>query len=316
MQLLIFAALFCAIAGLIVGAYLFLHRRDLAEAAIVRARIHGEDTPADAPSILKDTRASQVPFLDRLLRGRDMTATLHDQLNRAGSTQKPAVFLLTIAVFAVVGVAVEILLGGITGVLAIAAGLALPWIWLITKQRRRLALFDQKFPDTLDMMANAMRAGYSFQAAARFIGEEVPDPIGPEFARFYDEQRLGIDVRTALQAMQRRVNSLNLKMFVTGVLIQRETGGNLTELLDSLSTLMRERVALQGQIETLTAEPKLSARVLTALPVLLFFALRAANPSFMAPMIASNIGHIMLASAVVSVIIGYFILMKIADIDL
>jgi tight adherence protein B len=216
----------------------------------------------------------------------------------------------------VAGLAIAIRIHGLMSLVFVIAGLAAPWLWLRSQKRRRLAAFDEKFPDTLDMMANAMRAGYSFQAAARFVGDELPAPIGPEFARFHEEQRLGIDVRTALLGMQERIDSLNLKMFVTAVLIQRETGGNLTELLGNLASLMRDRVAVQGQIDTLTAEPKLSAKFLTALPVVLFFALGLTNPQFMDPFSSSTAGKLLLLGAGVSVIMGYIVLMKIADIDI
>lgn len=127
----------------------------------------------------------------------------------------------------------------LSGVLFTLLGWAAPIIWLRWRQGRRLRAFEQQLPDALDMLVGAMKAGYSFQAATQFIGEEMIDPIGLEFARFYDEQRLGIDVRTALLAMQSRLDSLDLKMFVTAVLIQRETGGNLSEVLSNLADLIR-----------------------------------------------------------------------------
>jgi len=316
MLVLMLVAVFLAVAGIVLGAYLFANRQSLAAADAVRARLHSDAEAEAARSILKDVRASHVPFLDRWLTGLPLTERIRRQLERAGSSQKPGVFLLSAAVCAVCGLAIADTWGGIFGIAFVAVGLALPWGWLAIRQRRRLEAFEALFPDTLDMLANAMRAGYSFQAAAHFIGEEVAAPVGPEFARFYEEQRLGIDVRTALLAMQERVGSLNVKMFVTAVLIQRETGGNLTELLENIGTLMRERVAVQGQIDTLTAEPKLSARVLTALPVAVFFGLSAVNPTFMSPFTQSDAGRLMLLSAIVSVIIGYVMLMRIADIDI
>jgi tight adherence protein B len=149
----------------------------------------------------------------------------------------------------------------------------------------------------------------------KFIGEEVPAPLGPEFTRFYEEQRLGMEVRTALLALQGRVDSLDLKMFVTAVLIQRETGGNLSEVLGNIGTLMRERAALKADIETLTAESKLSARILSLLPLIVFVLVNLINPEFMRPMLASQTGIIMFVSAAISVMLGYYMMMKIADID-
>jgi tight adherence protein B len=150
----------------------------------------------------------------------------------------------------------------------------------------------------------------------KFIGEEVKEPLGPEFARFYEEQRLGMEVRIALLALQGRVDSLDLKMFVTAVLIQRETGGNLSEVLGNIGSLMRERAALKADIETLTAESKMSARILSLLPLGVFILINLINREFMAPMLASQTGILMFVAAGFSVMIGYWMMMKIADIDI
>jgi tight adherence protein B len=161
-----------------------------------------------------------------------------------------------------------------------------------------------------------MKAGYSFQAATQFIGEEMIAPLGPEFSRFYDEQRLGIDVRTALIGMQSRLDSLDLKMFVTAVLIQRETGGNLGEVLQNLADLIRQRISMKSQIQTLIAEPKLSARFLAVLPIVVFLAISVMNPHFFDAMTAPGSGgRLALTIAAISVAIGYMIMMKIADVD-
>jgi tight adherence protein B len=315
MQIILLAAVFVATLGIVLGSYLFANRRQLAEGAAARARLHGEIEAIDTRSILKHEAASQVAFFNDLLRGRALTQRLHSRLALAGSTQNPGVFLLTSALLVVVGLALGSRFGTLAAILLGVIGGLIPTLWLRRKTSKRIAMFEKQLPEALDMMANAMKAGYSFQAAARFLSEEVPAPLGPEFGRFYDEQRLGIDVRTALLSMQGRMDSLNLKMFVTAVLIQRETGGNLTELLSNLSTLMRDRVVLKGQIETLAAEPKISGRVLALLPVALFFMLGAINPAFMAPFRSSQIGHMLLGVAAVCTVIGYMIMMRMADID-
>jgi tight adherence protein B len=315
MQIIVLAAVFLATLGVIVGAYLFANRRSLAEADAVRSRLHGETLISGPQTILKDDAVSTMPFLDRLLKGRGITDVIGARLQRAGSVQKPGVFVLFSTLLAVVGIAL-----GARASLLLAAVLGtilgfVPWLWLGYAQRKRIAAFDAQLPEALDMMSNAMKAGYSFQAAAKFISEEIGAPLGTEFGRFYDEQRLGIDVRTALVGMHERIDSLNLKMFVTAVLIQRETGGNLTELLGNLGTLMRDRVALRGQIDTLASEPKLSGRFLSLLPVVIFLMLGILDPGFVAPFRSSTTGHYLLAGGVVSCIIGYLMMMKMAQID-
>jgi tight adherence protein B len=224
---------------------------------------------------------------------------------------------LRLAVFTAIGFALGAMLRGpIVGALGAVVGFIMPVSLLRAKQKKRLSLFRDQLPDAIDMLVSAMKAGYSFQAAMKFIGEEVRDPLGPEFARFYEEQRLGMEVRVALMALQSRVDSLDLKMFVTAVLIQRETGGNLSEVLGNIGTLMRERAALKADIETLTAESKMSARILALLPLGVFILINLINREFMAPMLASNTGVLMFVVAALSVMMGYWMMMKIADIDI
>jgi tight adherence protein B len=164
-------------------------------------------------------------------------------------------------------------------------------------------------------MVTAMKSGYSFQAAMRFIGQEMADPLGPEFTRFYDEQRLGVEVRTALLSMQERIRSLDFKMLVTAVLIQRETGGSLSDILGNISKLMRERVQVRGQIATLVSEPKLSGRILSLLPVVVYLGLTLIAPDYVKPLTTTGIGRVMLMVGAVMVVIGYFLMMQIADVD-
>jgi tight adherence protein B len=149
-----------------------------------------------------------------------------------------------------------------------------------------------------------------------FVGTEVPAPLGPEFARFYDEQRLGVDMREALVRLQERVGTYDVRMFVTALLIQRETGGNLAEVLGNIAGLMRERVAFRGHVDTLTAEAKGSAKVLTALPILVFAALYMVSPGFVEPLLTTDTGHKLIALAIGMVVTGYFVLSKLADIDI
>jgi tight adherence protein B len=195
-------------------------------------------------------------------------------------------------------------------------GAILPFANLKRLQAARIKKFEDQLPDALEMLVNALKAGYSLQAAMEFVGNELPAPLGPEFARFYDEQRLGVDVRTALIAMQERIGTTDVRMFVTSLLIQRETGGNLGEVLGNLAQLMRERVAFRGTVATLTAEPKMSARVLAGLPLVVFLFLTSTNKDFLTPLLTTDTGHMMLAYAVVSVIVGYFVMMRIAKVDM
>jgi len=318
-QLLILAAVFLGTVGVLIGGYLFINRSRLsaADTALRRLREREGTTPTSARSIIREANVSELPALDRLLAGRGVTSFVAEQLQKGGDNGTPAAFLLRAAVFTALGFAIGGMLRGmIVGILGAAVGLLIPVTLLRGKQKKRLSLFRDQLPDAIDMLVSAMRAGYSFQAAMKFIGEEVKEPLGPEFARFYEEQRLGMEVRVALLAMQGRIDSLDLKMFVTAVLIQRETGGNLSEVLGNIGSLMRERAALKADIETLTAESKMSARILSLLPLGVFILINLINRDFMAPMLASTTGVLMFVLAAFSVMVGYWMMMKIADIDI
>ena len=316
MDLLVLLAVFVATIAVLVAAYMFINRRRIEAANDALARLATTDEERRAISILKGAQAGGAGLLGRLLTGRSYTESLAEELRRTGTSMSPAGFVQLCLFTVVSGVALGTLFGStLFAVVFGAVGALAPFIWMKRRQRKRLEAFQAQLPDAIDMLVSAMKAGYSFQAAMNFIGEEMPAPLGPEFARFYDEQRLGIDVRSALLSLQTRVDSMDLKMFVTAVLVQRESGGNLGEVLANISDIMRERFALEGELVTLTAESRLSARILALLPLLVFLGMFALNPGFMRPMLQQTAGQLMLVLAGVSVGLGYFVMVRIADID-
>lgn len=319
MTVLVLALVFLAAMFLVVGGFVFLNRRRLASSDTARARVGetGGIIRSIAPSsILRDERVSDIKALNELLSGRGFTVQLDKELAHAGSKQRPGEFMLLSLLFAMIGLTITTyFLGGLLSFIGLALGALLPWALLMRKQEQRKLKFESQLPDALDLMTNSLRAGYSLQAAMEFVGKETSAPLGPEFSRFYDEQRLGIDVRTALIAMQERIGTEDAKMFVTALLLQRETGGNLTELLNNISTIIRQRLQFKGHVATLTAEPKASARVLAAMPFVMFGILYVMNPQYMRPMLISESGQLAMLYAVISVVVGYFIMTRIAQVD-
>ena len=315
MDLLVLIAVFVATVGVLVAAYLFINRRRLEAANDALTRLATTEEERRAISILKGAQAG-AGLLGRLLTGRSYTESLTEELRRAGVSTSPASFVQACFLTIAIGAALGAIFGGGVLTLALGAvGAVAPFVWMKRRQRKRLEAFQAQLPDAIDMLVSAMKAGYSFQAAMNFIGEETPAPLGPEFARFYDEQRLGLDARSALLSLQTRVDSMDLRMFVTAVLVQRESGGNLGEVLANISDIMRERFALQGELNTLTAESRLSARILAALPLLVFLGMLLVNPQFVQPMLRQTAGQMMLVLAGVSVVLGYLVMVRIADID-
>jgi len=309
--------IFLATISTIIGGYIFVNRRSLEEADVARERLTTVYDVDRVWRLLKDDRISELGFLNKMLSGKNWVEELGSQLQQAGSTLKPGAFILIALTSAVFGILLSMLTHTpVLKVVWVIVGLGGPIFWLRRSQKKRLRTFETQIPDAIDMLVSAMKAGYSFQAATQFIGDEMTAPAGPEFARFYDEQRLGIDVRVALLNLQTRINSLDLKMFVTAVLIQRETGGNLGDVLSNLADLIRERIAMRGHIQTLIAEPKLSAKFLAAMPVIVYLVLAVVSPGFTDPLIHSFGGRVALTAAACGVVLGYAIMMKIADVDI
>jgi tight adherence protein B len=185
-----------------------------------------------------------------------------------------------------------------------AAGGFLPIFYLTLKKKQRIEQFQRQFPDALELVARALRAGHAFLVGMRMVGEEFHDPIGTEFTRAVDEIGLGMDVPESLKNLAERVESLDMKFFVTSLIVQRETGGNLAEIIESISQLIRKRFELQGRIKALSAEGRLSAYVLFGLPLVIALAIYLLNPGYMALLWTDPMGRTMVTGGLVMMVIG------------
>ncbi|MGB0717395.1 MAG: type II secretion system F family protein, partial [Phycisphaerae bacterium] len=175
--------------------------------------------------------------------------------------------------------------------------LLLPLVWLNFRRNSRMAKLETQLPDVFEMMSQALRAGQSLAGAIQVVYEQMPNPIAKEFAMVYHEQNLGIKIEEALEAMANRVDSLDVRFFVTAVNIQRSTGGDLAEVLDNISGVIRERIELKGLVAGLTAEGRLSGWVLFALPAVVFAGSLAMNPDYGNTLLEDPTGQIMLMIA-------------------
>jgi tight adherence protein B len=185
-------------------------------------------------------------------------------------------------------------------------GLALPTLFLMRKRTVRLRKFEEMFPEALDLLSRAVKAGHAFQTAMNMAAEELPDPVGPEFRKTFDQQNFGLPLRDALNAMSERIPIIDVKFFVTAVLIQRETGGNLSEILDNLSHVVRERFKVLRQVRVHTAHGRFTGWVLMALPAGLGIVLSYINPEHMDLLFDEAMGRTMLIAAAVMQTIGFF----------
>ena len=190
----------------------------------------------------------------------------------------------------------------------------LPWLWLWNKRRVRLKKFASQLSDSLELVARALRAGHSLAAGLQVVAEEMPQPIAEEFGRVYEEQNLNVPMEEALQNLCDRVPNLDLRFFVTSVLIQRQTGGDLAEILDKIGHVIRERYRILGQVKALTGEGRLSGVVLIALPFALFAFMLHLKPDYVEKLWTHPLGIKMSIGAIVAQIIGALVIKKIVDI--
>jgi tight adherence protein B len=190
----------------------------------------------------------------------------------------------------------------------------IPFAWLLNKRRMRLKSFAGQLPDALELVARALRAGHSLAAGMHVVAEEMPSPIADEFQRVYDEQNLGIPIEDALKNMCERVPNLDLRFFVTSVLIQRQTGGDLAEILDKIGYVIRERFRILGQVAALTAEGRLSGIILIALPFGLFLMMLHIKPDYIEKLWTHPLGIKMSVAALIAQVLGAAVIKKIVNI--
>ncbi len=191
---------------------------------------------------------------------------------------------------------------------------SLPWIWLWNKRRVRLNKFAAQLSDALELVARALRAGHSLGAGMHVVAEEMPSPIADEFGRVFEEQNLGIPIEDSMQSMCERVPNLDLRFFVTSVAIQRQTGGDLAEILDKIGYVIRERFRILGQVKALTGEGRLSGVVLIALPFALFGFMLNAKPDYIEPLWTTDLGKKMSLAAIIAQVLGALVIRKIVNI--
>jgi tight adherence protein B len=197
--------------------------------------------------------------------------------------------------------------------LGIALGF-IPFTALFLKRKRRLASFGKQLPEALELIGRALRAGHSLASGFKLVADEMPAPIGIEFERCYEAQNLGVPLEDAIEEMTIRVPNLDLRFFATAVILQRQTGGDLAEILDKIGHLVRERFIIWGQIQSLTGEGRLSGIVLLALPPALFVVMWYLNPGYSMTLFTDPMGHQMLAGAIVMQIFGALVIRKIVNI--
>jgi tight adherence protein B len=283
-------------------------------AAITEAR---PAAPTTASTLLKDLRLSEIPFLDALLSKLDIVRSLVKVIRQAGIKKRAGEILLYIPLLFCVGFVAGQVLGQGTGISALIgwAGGMVPLIIVHRMRTKRMRAFSEQLPEALDLIRASLQAGHGFLRALQVVAEEFPNPIAEELREVAEEMRLGLPQRDALYGLIQRLDDPNLPMLVVGVLITQDSGGNLAEVLDNISHTIREREKIQRDMRALTAQGRMSGRLLTALPFFVGGTIYIMSPQYFEPMLTTTMGWYLLSYALISTLIGHFVLARVVKIE-
>ncbi len=285
-------------------------RKRLRKYAYVEEGVGGAD-------IMRKRVLSEIPFVNNLLLKVPGVQKLDDLIIGANANF-PMGFYILFAIFMAA-------LGSILGTIVIKNNLlalvfiplfgCLPFLYLNFLRQKRRERLQKQLPEALDLISRALKAGHAFVGGIKLVAEEFDDPLGPEFGEMLEEINYGVSTQVALKNLAKRVDCNEIKYFVVGVILQRETGGNLAELMDTLALLIRERFKFDGKVRTLSAEGKLSAVVLVCLPFSIIAYLKLSQPEYMNLLFTDPIGRVMAAVAGIMMIIGIFVMKKMVKIE-
>ena len=276
----------------------------------------GRREPSPELDLIKKELLSDVPAFNKILLQFSHSNRLRKLINQADMKLNVGSFILIALVLFASGFAISYQFLRIIPVNIVIGGFlsVIPLFAILFKRKRRFNKFEEHFPEALDLLTRAVKAGHAFNTGIEMIADEMPEPISKEFRITYDEQNFGIPLKQALFNLVDRIPLLDLKFFVTAVLMQKETGGNLAEILTNLSHVIRERFKIMGEVRTFSAQGRLTGYILTAVPVAMGFILSAMNWNYMSALFKEEIGHYMLAVAGFCQILGYIIIRKIIKI--
>ncbi|MGE5814020.1 MAG: type II secretion system F family protein [Acidobacteriota bacterium] len=283
-------------------------------------QIHQVDPEADAtrPELIKGINEGPMPGIDRLIGQTMKGASIAKWIQQSGMKKATmsGVILVALALAVVGAISATMLAHASYLVLPMAmAGFALPFLVLRHKRTARLKKFEEQFPEALDLIARSLKAGHAFASGLKMVADELPEPVGPEFRTTFDEQNFGLPLKDALNNMTERIPLLDVRFFATAVMIQRDTGGNLAEILENLAHVVRERFKILRQVRVYTAHGRFTGYVLLALPVFLAIALTFINPDHMNLLFKERIGQMMLAVACVMQMVGYIWIRQVIKIE-
>ena len=320
MTIAISIGIFLSVILLVEGTYFCYHKYISPQSRNLKRRLRGgaarPKEGIESLEILRQRKLSDLPWLNDILSSMSNLGGLEKILQQANSQMPVGVFLLLSGVLGVAGMVIAaimdypLLVAGGVGLVC----LMLPLIKIKMQRTKRFKTFEHQLPEALDLMARALRAGHAFSVGMKMVGDEFPDPIGPEFNRTVEEISFGIDTPEAMENLYNRVVSTDLKFFITALVVQRETGGNLAEIIEAISRLIRQRFELLARVKALSAEGRLSGIVLFVMPFIMGGVLWYMNEDYMRLLIEDELGLMMAGGAGLLMIFGGVVMKKMCDI--
>jgi tight adherence protein B len=327
-MLAIVAILVFVVVALGVFALASLLDQRSAQARLLRERLAtvqeaSERQPSEELALLRDEMLSKIPALDNLLRRSTRISNLQPFLEQANLKIRAGNILVLCAISALALAGLGFLLAGSLppnqaltfAALGLVLGAVTPYSYASFRRNKRFQKFEELFPEAIDTLARAVRAGHAFTTALELIANELSEPVASEFRKLFEEQKFGLPVRDALMNLADRMPLVDVKFFVTAVMLQRETGGNLAEILDNLSYVIRERFKIMRQVRVYTAQGRLTMMLLMGLPPVIVVTMLLTSPMFIRPLFADPIGHTLVVAGIVLQTMGYFVIRKIIQIQ-
>jgi tight adherence protein B len=319
MDLLIAITIFILTLALIEGGYYALRKIRSREKREVLRRLRGYPTreyEREIIDIMRKSMLSDVPWLNRMLLSIRWTDKVSRLIEQSGTESTLGVFILLSIVLASGGFVIGLWVTShalLSLIIAFFLGI-FPFLYIYLKKKRRMEKFQRQLPDALDLIARALKAGHAFTGGLKMVGDEMEEPVGTEFEKTLHEINFGSGIPEALKNLAQRVDCPDLRFFIISVIIQRETGGNLAEILAKIAYLIRERFKLQNRVQVLAAEGKLSAIILILIPFVIALALSVLNPVYIKTLFVDPVGKALVAFALLMMAIGIVVMKRMIQI--
>lgn len=308
--------------GVVSIAFLIETGREVKKRSDFKKQLRGvtrenEGIQRSREALFRESSLNEITWLEPVLQHVPQMADLRLLLEQANLQWSAGTFLaLTAGMALSLGASIFVLTGtGLYALVAAAVGSMGPYMYVRRCKRQRIEAFEEAFPEAIDLLARSIRAGHAFNTGMKVVAEEAQEPVRTEFRTVFEEQKFGLPLEESLLGLADRIDLVDIRIFVTAILVQRDVGGNLAEILDKISYTIRERFMIQRQIRVYTAQGRMTGYLLAVLPLIMGFLIYMLNAEYMSILFEEPVGRLLIAGALVLQVIGFFIIRRIVDIE-